>query len=61
MSPTKIIVALALLLGATSMSVAQSQPNCGPGGNTAGDTYGKPPSGSAAAQRAARHHCHYRR
>ncbi len=61
MSLTKFIVAFALLLGATAMSLAQSQPNYGPGGNSSGDTFGKPPSGSAAARQAIRHHRHYRR
>ncbi len=60
-----LIVAAALLFAAaatvTSPSLAQSQPNYGPGGNSSGDTFGKPPSGSAQARQAYRHHRHYRR
>ncbi len=69
----KLILILALALGAASLSglfgpsaaLAQSQPNYGPNGPVTGDTFGKPPSGSAAARRGARigryyHHRHYR-
>ncbi len=41
-----LLTAVALLLGATTLSLAQSQPNCGAGGPGAGDTYGKPFSGT---------------
>ncbi len=56
-----LAVALALLFAATAVSFAQSQPNYGPGGNSSGDTFGKPPSGSAHARQAYPHHRHYRR
>ncbi len=60
-----LAVALALLCvaGATvpSTAFAQSQPNYGPGGNASGDTFGKPPSGSAQARKAYQHHRRYRR
>jgi hypothetical protein len=42
---TKIILALALLLGATSVALAQSQPNYGPNGPARADCYGSPYSG----------------
>jgi hypothetical protein len=60
MIPIKLVLALTLLVAACGPGFAQSQPNYGPGGSGAGDTFGKPPSGSAAAQHAAWHH-HYRR
>ena len=60
MTRIKILLVITLLFAAGGPSFAQSQPNYGPGGSTAGDTFGKPPSGSAAAQHAARHH-YYRR
>ena len=60
MTPIKLVLVLTLLIAASGPGFAQSQPNYGPGGSSAGDTFGKPPSGSAAAQQAARYH-HYRR
>lgn len=59
-----LAVALALLCAATATATstfAQSQPNYGPGGNSSGDTFGKPPSGSAQARQAYQHHRRYRR
>lgn len=58
MTAAKIIVALALLLGATSMTFAQSQPNYGPNGPAKADCFGSPFSGTAGA-RCSGHH--YRR
>ena len=55
MTSTKLIVALALLLGATSVTLAQSQRNYGPNGPTTGDSFGEPFSGSAAARNADRY------
>jgi hypothetical protein len=56
---TKIILALALLLGATSVALAQSQPNYGPNGPARADCYGSPYSGTVAA-RCNGHHWRYR-
>jgi hypothetical protein len=54
MTAKKIIVALALLLGATSITwsqtCAQSQRNCGPSRPAQGNCFGQPYSGSAAAR-----------
>lgn len=38
--------ALAVLLSATTISLAQSLPNYGPNGPASGDSFGKPPSGT---------------
>jgi hypothetical protein len=46
----KLIVALALLLSASSMTLAQSQRNYGPNGPAKGDCYGSPYSGAAASR-----------
>ena len=46
----KIIVALALLITATTATLAQSQPNRGPARNHGSDSFGEPYSGSAAAR-----------
>ncbi len=56
---TKIITALVLLLSATSVTLAQSQPNYGPNGPSRGDCYGAPYSGTVAA-RCNGHHWHHR-
>ncbi len=40
------LVALALLSAGTAASFAQSQPNYGPDGPAAADTFGTPPSGT---------------
>lgn len=66
-----LFAAGAILLSATALSLAQSQPNCGPNAPT-GDTYGTVPTGTYGAQRGAarcqarnvhayrHHHRHYR-
>ena len=46
----KLLVALALLLSATSMSLAQSQRNYGPNGPSRYNCFGEPYSGSAASR-----------
>ena len=66
MSATKIIVALALLVGATSIAAAQSQRNLGPNGPSRSDCYGEPYSGAVAShcpgEHGYWHHArHYRR
>jgi len=50
MSATKIIVALALLIGTTSIAAAQSQRNFGPNGPSRSDCYGEPYSGAVASR-----------
>jgi hypothetical protein len=50
MSLTKIIVALALLLGTTSIGLAQSQRNFGAAGPSRSDCYGEPYSGAVASR-----------
>ncbi len=50
MTAKKFIVALALLFGATSIGLAQSQPNCGPNRPAQGNCFGQPYSGSVAAR-----------
>ena len=47
---TKLMLALALLVGATSMTLAQSQRNYGPGVPAKADCYGAPYSGSVASR-----------
>ena len=65
MTVTKIIVALALLVGATSIASAQSQRNFGPNGPSRFDCYGEPYSGTVASHCPgehggyARYHRHY--
>jgi hypothetical protein len=54
MSLKSILVALALALGSSGMSFAQSQPNCGANAPAVGDTFGKIPSGTLSGQRGAR-------
>jgi hypothetical protein len=49
MSATKIIVALALLIGTTSIAAAQSQRNFGPKGPSRSNCYGEPYSGTVAS------------
>jgi hypothetical protein len=46
----ELAVALALLLSATSVTVAQSQRNYGPNGPARGDCFGAPYSGTIAAR-----------
>ena len=41
-----LFTASAILLGATTVSFAQSMPNYGPNSPSTGDTFGKPPSGT---------------
>jgi hypothetical protein len=55
MAATKIIVAVALLVSATSMTLAQSQPNYGPNGPAKADCFGSPFSGTAGAKCTAHH------
>ena len=50
MSATKIIVALALLIGATSIAAAQSQRNFGPNGPSRYNCFGEPYSGTVASR-----------
>jgi hypothetical protein len=53
-----LIAASAILIGVTSVTLAQSQRNYGPNGPATGDSFGEPYSGSAAAghrERAASH------
>jgi hypothetical protein len=49
MTPKRLLVAAALLLSATTLVMAQAQPNC-PGGAARGDCYGQPYSGAAGAR-----------
>jgi hypothetical protein len=42
MTATRLIVALVLLVGATSIASAQSQRNFGPNGPSRSDCYGEP-------------------
>jgi hypothetical protein len=46
----KLVVALVLLLGATSISLAQSQRNFGPNGPSRFNCYGEPYSGTIASR-----------
>jgi hypothetical protein len=46
----KFALALALLLGATSITRAQSQRNYGPNGPAKGDCFGAPYSGAVASR-----------
>jgi hypothetical protein len=41
-----LVAASAILLGATTVSLAQSLPNYGPNAPATGDSFGKPPSGT---------------
>ncbi|MFY9685488.1 MAG: hypothetical protein WAJ88_06785 [Pseudolabrys sp.] len=41
-----LFTASAILLGATTVSFAQSLPNYGPNAPSTGDSFGKPPSGT---------------
>jgi hypothetical protein len=50
MTAKKIVVAVALLLSATSLTWAQSQRNFGPNGPSRSDCYGEPYSGSAGSR-----------
>jgi hypothetical protein len=50
MTAKKLVVALALLVSATTATLAQAQRNYGPNGPGGSDTYGEPYSGSAAAR-----------
>jgi hypothetical protein len=45
-----ILVALTFLVGATSFTLAQSQPNRGPNGPAKSDCFGAPYSGAAGAK-----------
>ena len=47
-----LLAAGAILLSATTVSLAQSQPNCGPNA-PAGDTFGTVPTGTLGAQQGA--------
>jgi hypothetical protein len=63
-----IIAAFTMLLGVTTVSLAQSMPNYGPNAPATGDSFGKPPSGMhpprsgyrAYAYQRRLHHGHYR-
>jgi hypothetical protein len=47
--PLKIVIAaFTMLLGATTVSLAQSMPNYGPNAPATGDSFGKPVSGTFA-------------
>jgi hypothetical protein len=46
----KLALALALLLSATSVTLAQSQRNYGPNGPSKGNCYGSPYSGTIASR-----------
>jgi hypothetical protein len=50
MTGMKIIVALTLLLSATSITLAQSQRNYGPNGPSRFNCYGEPYSGTVASR-----------
>jgi hypothetical protein len=62
------IAAFAVVLGATTVSLAQSLPNYGPNAPATGDSFGKPPSGTFAPRSGYRayayqhrqHHWRYR-
>jgi hypothetical protein len=60
-----IIVTAAMLLGATTISLAQSLPNYGPNAPSRGDSFGQPPSGTHAPRSGYRayayrvHHSHH--
>ena len=41
-----LLAGVAVLLGATTLSFAQSLPNYGPNAPATGDSFGKPPSGT---------------
>jgi hypothetical protein len=58
-----LIAAALLLIGATSMALAQSQPNFGPNGPSRSDCFGEPYSGAAASRCTGHHawHHHYYR
>jgi hypothetical protein len=63
-----LIAACAMVLGATTVSLAQSLPNYGPNAPANGDSFGKPPSGTYPPRSGARayayqhrlHHWHHR-
>ncbi len=73
MTPKTLLAAGAMLLSATTVSLAQSQPNCGPNAPF-GDTFGTVPTGTLSGQWGARrcearkayawshrhHYCHRR-
>ena len=50
MTGKKLAIALAIVIGATSISMAQVVQNKGAARNHGGDSYGQPYSGSAAAR-----------
>jgi hypothetical protein len=61
------IAAFSVLLGATTISFAQSLPNYGPNAPATGDSFGKPPSGTHPPRSGSRayayqraHHSHHR-
>jgi hypothetical protein len=51
-----LLAAGAVLLAATTLSLAQSQPNFGANAPATGDSYGKPPLSGRAAYNARAHH-----
>ena len=63
-----VIAAFTMLLGATTVSLAQSMPNYGPNAPATGDSFGQPPSGThpprsgyrAYAYQQRLHHWHHR-
>lgn len=53
------LAALVLLVGATSIALAQSQPNFGPNGPSRSDCFGEPYSGAVASRRGGHHGWHH--
>lgn len=53
------IAALALLIGATTMAMAQSQPNFGPNGPSRSNCFGEPYSGAMASRCGSHHYGHH--
>jgi hypothetical protein len=55
----KATIAAVLLMGATSIAMAQSQPNFGPNGPSRSDCFGEPYSGSVAGRCGGHHNWHH--
>ena len=55
------IAAFAMVLGATTVSLAQSMPNYGPNAPSTGDSFGKPVSGTFAPRSGYRAYAYQRR
>jgi hypothetical protein len=60
MTMKRLAVAVALLLSATTIALAQAQPNCAPGAPVRGDCYGQPYSGTVEGRCVCPHFGHYR-